>query len=144
MVLSVFFYVQEKASVLPWRLRLNRNGKQSCCLKQTTISTVCKNTAYLPNSFCKCIDVLTLEVVAFYKNNNNNDHNKIELMVSSTKQFQDQEHCTFKSISCKTTDPKIKIRYLRNLLRFGYRMLPKQVKLVNLIMIPDETKTISP
>lgn len=41
-------------------------------------------------------------------------------------------------------DSKIKIRYLRNLLRFGYRMLPKQAKLVNLIMIPDEIKTISP
>lgn len=41
-------------------------------------------------------------------------------------------------------DSKIKIRYLRNLLRFDYKMLPKQAKLVNLIMIPDEIKTISP
>ena len=41
-------------------------------------------------------------------------------------------------------DSKIKIRYLRNLLRFGYKILPKQAKLVNLVMIPDEIKTISP
>ena len=70
-------------------------------MKQTTISTVCKNTAYLPNILCKCVDVLTLEVVAFYKINNNNHYSKIELMVLAQNNFRISNNILLNALDAK-------------------------------------------